>query len=86
MTDSSRRPDMELPALWAEYKELTSRRLPQRAGRFVRSRRFDRLLLAYALYSCVILGIAAICLLASADLLDHVPRWWASPEPPGGSP
>jgi len=68
------RPD--LSALWAEYKELTSRRLPERSGRFVRSRRFDRLLVAYALYSCVILGITAIGLFAGAELLDHVLGWW----------
>ncbi|MGH6944833.1 MAG: hypothetical protein ACREH6_11510 [Geminicoccaceae bacterium] len=80
MIGKSARPQTELAALWAEYKELTSRRLPQRAGQFVRSRRFDRLLLAYALYSCVVLGVVAICLIAGAELLEQVPGWSTSPE------
>jgi hypothetical protein len=75
MVEHSPPPRTDLPALWAEYKELTSRRLPERSARFVRSRRFDRLLLVYALYSCVVLAIAAIGLFAGAELLDRMLGW-----------
>lgn len=78
MVEQSPHPRTDLPALWAEYKELTSRCLPERVGRLVRSRRFDRLLLAYVAYGCVVLGITAICLFAGgAEVLDHLPRWWS---------
>ena len=77
MFEQSPHPRTDLPALWAEYKELTSRHLPERARRLVRSRRFDRLLGACALYSCVVLAITAVCLFAGAELLEHVPSWWA---------
>ena len=86
MSGSDPRPGADLPALWAEYKELTSRCLPERAGRLVRSRRFDRLLLVCALYSCVMLGLAAIGYVAGAELFEHVVGWPVPTEPASTTP
>jgi hypothetical protein len=75
MVERSRHRRTDLSALWAEYKELTSRHLPERAGSFVRSRRFDRLLPVYVAYSCVVLGIIVACLVGGTDLPKHLPGW-----------
>jgi hypothetical protein len=75
MVEQTPHPRTDLSALWAEYKELASRHLPERTGRFLRSRRFDRLLLIHVAYSCALLAITAIYLLAGTDLLEHLPGW-----------
>jgi len=74
--------DPRLGELWAEYKELSARCLPGRAGRFVQGRRFDRLVLAYALYSVAVLGVLALGLALWPGLLDHWPTLFG----PGGGP
>jgi hypothetical protein len=79
------RPRSDLPVLWAEYKELIARWLPVSPARLVRSRRFDRLLLAYALYSCLVLGITALGLVLGSDLLGQV-LGWPTPTDPGVAP
>jgi hypothetical protein len=56
--------NLDLRALWAEYKEACGRPLPERAGRFVQGRHFDRLLVGYAIY-----GVAAVAALALAQTL-----------------
>jgi hypothetical protein len=70
----------ELPALWAEYKALCSRCLPDRAADFVRGRHFDRLLVGYAVYGLAVAGVLALALTLWPELLDWLPGWPVVPE------
>jgi len=70
----------DLPALWAEYKAVCSRRLPDRAAGFVRGRNFDRLLVAYAVYGLAVVGAVALALTLWPELLHWLPGWRGAPE------
>jgi hypothetical protein len=65
--------DGGLGALWAEYKEVCSRGLPDRAGGFVRGRHFDRLLLAYAAYGVAVAATVALAAILWPELLHWLP-------------
>ncbi len=68
-----------LPGLWAEYKGVCSRRLPDRAAGFVRGRNFDRLLVAYALYGLAVASALALALTLWPELLSWLPGWHPLP-------
>jgi hypothetical protein len=70
----------DLPALWAEYKGVCSRCLPERAAGFVRGRHFDRLLVAYAVYGSAVAGALALALTLWPELLHWLPGWRTLPE------
>ncbi len=74
----------DLPALWAEYKGICSRCLPDSAAGFVRGRQFDRLLVLYAAYGLAVALALVLALTLWPELLQWLPGW--RPLPEAGSP